>query len=78
MSDFNIKFSELNVVLPTSELITVKDIDYVYKVAGKILEAIQDLEHWYKRLCRTKNLELQDDNTQQKENYKEVCNSVLW
>lgn len=77
MSDFNKKFSELNVVLPTSELITVKGIDYVYKVAGKILEAIQDLEHEYKRLCRTNNLELQDDSTQQKENYKEVCNSVL-
>ena len=41
--------------------IKVEKIDDIYKGAGRILEASQEWEHEFQRLCRLLNLELKDD-----------------
>lgn len=41
--------------------IKVEKIDDIYKGAGKILEASQEWEHEFQRLCKLLNLELKDD-----------------
>lgn len=41
--------------------IKVEKIDDIYKGAGKILEASQEWEHEFQRLCQLLNLELKDD-----------------
>lgn len=41
--------------------IKVEKIDDIYKGAGRILEASQEWEHEFQRLCRLLNLELDDD-----------------
>lgn len=41
--------------------IKVESVDDIYRGAGKILEASQEWEHEFQRLCRFLNLELKDD-----------------
>lgn len=41
--------------------IKVEKIDDIYKGAGRILEASQEWEHEFQRLCKLLNLELKDD-----------------
>ena len=43
------------------DMIKVESVDDIYKGAGKILEASQEWEHEFQRLCRLLNLELKDD-----------------
>ena len=41
--------------------IKVENVDDIYKGAGKILQASQEWEHEFQRLCRILKLELKDD-----------------
>lgn len=57
----NIKDKQIDANWLEMDRIKVESVDDIYKGAGRILQASQEWEHEFQRLCRLLNIELKDD-----------------